>query len=77
MPFGLHRRFPENNLQLMVQSGAKGSTVNTMQVFVLFVLSFIVPLAFIVKINQSIMICFHIYSIADAMCSTVKITVEG
>ncbi|NXS53970.1 RPA1 polymerase, partial [Brachypteracias leptosomus] len=32
MPFGLHRRFPENNLQLMVQSGAKGSTVNTMQI---------------------------------------------
>lgn len=32
MPLGLHRSFPENNLQLMVQSGAKGSTVNTMQV---------------------------------------------
>lgn len=32
MPQGLHRHFPENNLQLMVQSGAKGSTVNTMQV---------------------------------------------
>ncbi|XP_045139829.1 DNA-directed RNA polymerase I subunit RPA1 [Echinops telfairi] len=32
MPFGLHRQFPENNLQLMVQSGAKGSTVNTMQI---------------------------------------------
>uniref|UniRef100_A0A6I8RX97 DNA-directed RNA polymerase subunit n=1 Tax=Xenopus tropicalis TaxID=8364 RepID=A0A6I8RX97_XENTR len=32
MPFGLHRPFPENNLQLMVQSGAKGSTVNTMQI---------------------------------------------
>ncbi|XP_064200211.1 DNA-directed RNA polymerase I subunit RPA1 [Anguilla rostrata] len=32
MPQGLHRRFPENNLQLMVQSGAKGSTVNTMQI---------------------------------------------
>lgn len=32
MPVGLHRSFPENNLQLMVQSGAKGSTVNTMQV---------------------------------------------
>ncbi|KAL4660961.1 DNA-directed RNA polymerase I subunit RPA1 [Arapaima gigas] len=32
MPLGLHRRFPENNLQLMVQSGAKGSTVNTMQI---------------------------------------------
>ncbi|NXP82126.1 RPA1 polymerase, partial [Ramphastos sulfuratus] len=32
MPHGLHRRFPENNLQLMVQSGAKGSTVNTMQI---------------------------------------------
>ncbi|XP_053361431.1 DNA-directed RNA polymerase I subunit RPA1 [Clarias gariepinus] len=32
MPVGLHRSFPENNLQLMVQSGAKGSTVNTMQI---------------------------------------------
>lgn len=32
MPFGLHRQFPDNNLQMMVQSGAKGSTVNTMQV---------------------------------------------
>ncbi|XP_022539298.2 DNA-directed RNA polymerase I subunit RPA1 [Astyanax mexicanus] len=32
MPLGLHRSFPENNLQLMVQSGAKGSTVNTMQI---------------------------------------------
>ncbi|XP_067885420.1 DNA-directed RNA polymerase I subunit RPA1 [Heterodontus francisci] len=32
MPLGLHRRFPENNLQLMVQSGAKGSAVNTMQI---------------------------------------------
>uniref|UniRef100_A0A8C9S8L2 DNA-directed RNA polymerase subunit n=1 Tax=Scleropages formosus TaxID=113540 RepID=A0A8C9S8L2_SCLFO len=32
MPLGLHQRFPENNLQLMVQSGAKGSTVNTMQI---------------------------------------------
>ncbi|XP_010147056.1 PREDICTED: DNA-directed RNA polymerase I subunit RPA1, partial [Eurypyga helias] len=32
MPLGLHRRFPKNNLQLMVQSGAKGSTVNTMQI---------------------------------------------
>ncbi|NWS53194.1 RPA1 polymerase, partial [Chunga burmeisteri] len=32
MPLGLYRRFPENNLQLMVQSGAKGSTVNTMQI---------------------------------------------
>lgn len=32
MPAGLHTSFPDNNLQLMVQSGAKGSTVNTMQV---------------------------------------------
>ncbi|XP_054850998.1 DNA-directed RNA polymerase I subunit RPA1 [Eublepharis macularius] len=32
VPLGLHRSFPENNLQLMVQSGAKGSTVNTMQI---------------------------------------------
>ncbi|XP_012272524.1 DNA-directed RNA polymerase I subunit RPA1 [Orussus abietinus] len=32
LPAGLMKRFPENNLQLMVQSGAKGSTVNTMQI---------------------------------------------
>ncbi|XP_062332122.1 DNA-directed RNA polymerase I subunit RPA1 [Osmerus eperlanus] len=32
MPLGLHCSFPDNNLQLMVQSGAKGSTVNTMQI---------------------------------------------
>ncbi|XP_074052840.1 DNA-directed RNA polymerase I subunit RPA1 [Macrotis lagotis] len=32
MPFGLHKGFPENNLQMMVQSGAKGSSVNTMQI---------------------------------------------
>uniref|UniRef100_A0A1A8FWF2 DNA-directed RNA polymerase I subunit RPA1 n=2 Tax=Nothobranchius korthausae TaxID=1143690 RepID=A0A1A8FWF2_9TELE len=32
MPVGLHTTFPDNNLQLMVQSGAKGSTVNTMQI---------------------------------------------
>lgn len=32
MPLGLHRSFPDNNLQMMVQSGAKGSTVNTMQI---------------------------------------------
>ncbi|CAM9232429.1 unnamed protein product, partial [Lampetra fluviatilis] len=31
MPSGLCRQFPDNGLQLMVQSGAKGSTVNTMQ----------------------------------------------
>lgn len=29
---GLLSKFPDNNLQLMVQSGAKGSTVNTMQI---------------------------------------------
>ncbi|XP_012224577.2 DNA-directed RNA polymerase I subunit RPA1 [Linepithema humile] len=29
---GLFKKFPDNNLQLMVQSGAKGSTVNTMQI---------------------------------------------
>ncbi|XP_068633088.1 DNA-directed RNA polymerase I subunit RPA1 [Battus philenor] len=29
---GLLEKFPLNNLQLMVQSGAKGSTVNTMQI---------------------------------------------
>jgi DNA-directed RNA polymerase I subunit RPA1 len=32
LPVGLIKKFPENNLQLMVQSGAKGSTVNTMQI---------------------------------------------
>ncbi|CAG9831713.1 unnamed protein product [Diabrotica balteata] len=32
LPAGLVCKFPENNLQLMVQSGAKGSTVNTMQI---------------------------------------------
>ena len=28
MPSGLHKRFPSNCLQLMVQSGAKGSSVS-------------------------------------------------
>ncbi|XP_065342582.1 DNA-directed RNA polymerase I subunit RPA1 [Cloeon dipterum] len=32
LPTGLICKFPSNNLQLMVQSGAKGSTVNTMQI---------------------------------------------
>ncbi|CAH2001255.1 unnamed protein product [Acanthoscelides obtectus] len=32
LPAGLICKFPENNLQLMVLSGAKGSTVNTMQI---------------------------------------------
>uniref|UniRef100_A0A182QAF2 DNA-directed RNA polymerase subunit n=1 Tax=Anopheles farauti TaxID=69004 RepID=A0A182QAF2_9DIPT len=32
LPEGLISKFPDNNLQLMVQSGAKGSTVNTMQI---------------------------------------------
>ncbi|XP_040570911.1 DNA-directed RNA polymerase I subunit RPA1 [Lepeophtheirus salmonis] len=32
LPRGLIKKFPENNLQLMVQAGAKGSTVNTMQI---------------------------------------------
>ena len=32
IPRGLVKPFPANNLQLMVQSGAKGSTVNTMQI---------------------------------------------
>ncbi|XP_055626867.1 DNA-directed RNA polymerase I subunit RPA1 [Toxorhynchites rutilus septentrionalis] len=32
LPGGLITKFPDNNLQLMVQSGAKGSTVNTMQI---------------------------------------------
>lgn len=32
IPTGLITKFPENNLQLMVQSGAKGSAVNAMQI---------------------------------------------
>jgi len=32
VPAGLIKPFPENNLQLMVNSGAKGSTVNTTQI---------------------------------------------
>lgn len=32
IPLGLLKRFPENNLQLMVLSGAKGSSVNCMQI---------------------------------------------
>lgn len=32
MPNGLQKKFPQNNLQLLVQAGAKGSTVNTMQI---------------------------------------------
>ena len=32
MPQGLLRRFPDNNLQLMVVAGAKGSSVNCMQI---------------------------------------------
>ncbi len=32
LPKGLIKQFPENNLQLMVQAGAKGSMVNTMQI---------------------------------------------
>ena len=32
IPLGLLKNFPDNNLQLMVQSGAKGSVVNCMQI---------------------------------------------
>lgn len=32
LQIGLFKKFPNNNLQLMVQSGAKGSMVNTMQI---------------------------------------------
>ncbi|XP_071116955.1 DNA-directed RNA polymerase I subunit RPA1-like [Haliotis cracherodii] len=32
IPQGLHKAFPDNNLQLMVEAGAKGSTVNCMQI---------------------------------------------
>nr|XP_042902443.1 DNA-directed RNA polymerase I subunit RPA1 isoform X2 [Parasteatoda tepidariorum] len=32
LPSGLKKKFPENNLQLMIESGAKGSSVNAMQI---------------------------------------------
>ena len=32
IPEGLIKKFPQNNLQLMVQAGAKGSAVNAMQI---------------------------------------------
>lgn len=32
IPDGLLKSFPHNNLQLMIQSGAKGSSVNAMQI---------------------------------------------
>lgn len=32
LPNGLIRRFPDNNLQMMIQSGAKGGTVNALQI---------------------------------------------
>lgn len=32
LPEGLIRRFPDNNLQMMIQSGAKGGTVNALQI---------------------------------------------
>lgn len=32
MPHGLQRRFPANNMQMMTQSGAKGSAVNAQQI---------------------------------------------
>ncbi|KAJ9577716.1 hypothetical protein L9F63_005709, partial [Diploptera punctata] len=32
IPSGLYQHFPDNNLQLMIQSGAKGSSVNAMQI---------------------------------------------
>jgi DNA-directed RNA polymerase I subunit RPA1 len=32
LPHGLLQPFPENNLTLMIQSGAKGSSVNSMQI---------------------------------------------
>ena len=32
LPTGLIKKFPRNNLQLMVNTGAKGSSVNTMQI---------------------------------------------
>jgi DNA-directed RNA polymerase I subunit RPA1 len=32
VPAGLLRPFPDNGLQMMIQSGAKGSTVNALQI---------------------------------------------
>ena len=32
IPGGLLKKFPDNNLSLMIQSGAKGSSVNAMQI---------------------------------------------
>lgn len=32
LPDGLIRRFPDNNLQMMIQTGAKGGTVNALQI---------------------------------------------
>ncbi|KAH8118620.1 beta and beta-prime subunits of DNA dependent RNA-polymerase [Phellopilus nigrolimitatus] len=32
MPHGLHRKFPHNHMQMMTQSGAKGSAVNAQQI---------------------------------------------
>ncbi|KAG9509170.1 DNA-directed RNA polymerase I subunit RPA1, partial [Fragariocoptes setiger] len=32
LPVGLYRKFPHNNLQMMIQSGAKGGTVNALQI---------------------------------------------
>lgn len=32
MPFGLRNVFPSNSLQMMIQSGAKGTMVNAMQI---------------------------------------------
>lgn len=32
LPFGLIQKFPDNNLQMMIQSGAKGGTVNALQI---------------------------------------------
>lgn len=34
VPHGLIRTFPDNALQLMIQSGAKGSMVNSIQVII-------------------------------------------
>ena len=32
VPVGLHKQFPKNNLQLIIQSGAKGSNVKATQI---------------------------------------------
>lgn len=77
MPVGLHTSFPDNNLQLMVQSGAKGSTVNTMQVRPSPSLSHSPWLSFwfdSVKLQMSWPVCWCVFQIS---CLLGQIELEG